>query len=439
MTPDLIVLDSKNRRSRLILIGAIFFAVVFVWFGVRWQLGDVLASLTPPTDPNASVVASLAVSLAPANPRASWLKASAGEDVSTESTIPAVEGFEQTVRLAPYDYRWRVELGRAFEQDDRADLAEREFKRAVEIAPSYAYPRWRMGNFYLRQNRPDEAFAELKKATDNNTEFRDQVFSLAWDYFDKDATQVEKLAGDQPETRASLAYFFAARGRATDSLRNWNLLSDQDKAANKVFAKSIAQGLFGQRHFPQALEFAKQNGNDPGANAGAITNPGFESPIMDGEGSLFGWQVTRNDSKIEIAADPKVKHLGERSLRVTFRDFIKPALANIVQTVVVAPQKHYRLHYWLRTENLKSAGGPLIELVNGNDDGSIAISKPFPERTDDWQELTIDFTTPQNCEGIYVRTIRQYCGESCPIVGTVWYDDFVLSESGAIGSGISGH
>lgn len=438
MTTDLIVLDSKKPRSRLILIGTILFALVLGWFGVRWQLGDLLASLTPPTDPNASALAALAFSLAPANPLSSWLKASTGEDVSTESNISAMERFEQTVRLAPYDYRWRVELGRALEQDEHADEAESEFKRAIELAPSYAYPRWHLGNFYLRQNRPDEAFAELKKATDNNTEYREQVFSLAWDYFDKDATQVEKLAGDQPETRASLAYFFAARGRAADALRNWNLLSDHDKTANKVFAKSIAQGLYGQRHFPQALEFAKQNGKDPGANAGAVTNSGFESPITD-ESSWFGWQVTRNDPKIEIATDPKVKHQGEHSLRVTFRNFIKPALANIVQTVVVEPQTHYRLHFWLRTENIKSAGGPLIELVNGNDDRSIAISKPFPMGTNDWQEITVDFITPQNCEGIYVRTIRQYCGESCPITGTFWYDDFVLSEPGAIATGFSGH
>lgn len=428
MAKDLVVLDNKNLSSRLILIVFVLFAVGLTWFGIRWQLGDMLANLTPPTDPNAASVAALAENLAPSDPLTSWLRASLTDDLPGDDATSTLERFEQTVRLAPFDYRWRVDLGRALEQDDKLDRAEAEFKRAVELAPSYAYPRWHLGNFYLRHNRADDGFAQLKKATDNNTEYREQVFSLAWEYFDKDASQVEKLAGDLPETRAGLAYFFAARGRAADSLRNWNLLSDRDKASNWTIGKSIALGLYQQRHFPQALEFSKLNGNDAGANTGMVTNPGFESPITDPENSWFGWQVTRNDSKVEVATDAKVKHQGDRSLRVTFRNFIKPSFANILQTVVVEPKTHYRLHFYVRTENLKSAGGPMIEILNGNDDRPIAQSKTFPTGTNDWQEVTVDFTTPINCDGIHIRTIRSYCGETCAMAGIFWYDDFELAR-----------
>ena len=424
MTQDLIVLDRKNLSSRLLLIAAIIFAAGLAWFGIRWQLGDMLANLTEPTDPNASAIAVSAQNLAPSDPLTSSLRAS----IDDENSNSAVERFEQTVRLAPYDYRWRVDLGRALEQDDKLERAEAEFKRAVELAPSYAYPRWHLGNFYLRQNRTDEAFAQLKKATENNTEYREQVFSIAWEYFDKDPAQLEKLAGDLPETRAGLAYFFAARGRAADSLRNWNMLSSQDKAANAVIGRSIALGLYEQRHFREALEFSKLNGNDTAANAGAVTNGGFESAITDAESSWFGWQILRNDPKIEILTDSKVKHQGERSLRVTFRSFIKPSLANIIQTVVVEPKTRYRLRFYVRTENLKSAGGPMIQVVNANDDNPIAQSKPFASGTTDWQEITVDFTTPENSDGIQIRTIRYFCGESCPIIGIFWYDDFELAK-----------
>ena len=428
MTSDLIELDSKSLRSRLVLVGAILAAVVFASFGARWQLGDMLANLTPPTDANASAIALLAERLAPADPLTSWLRGSAGDNFTDGSTVSSLERFEQTVRLAPFDYRWRVDLGRALEQDGQPERAEAAFNRAVEIAPSYAYPRWHLGNFYLRQKRTDEAFAQLKKATENNTEYREQVFSLAWEYFDKDATQLEKLAGDLPEPRASLAYFFAAHGRASDSLRNWNRLSDRDKAANYTIGKSIALGLYQQRHFAQALEFSKQNGNDVTANAGAVTNAGFESPVAETETSWFSWQIARTDPKIEIAADSKVRRLGDRSLRVTFKTYIKPSLANITQTVAVEPRTRYRLRFFVRTENLKTAGGPLIEIANANDDKSLAESKPFTVGTNDWQEMAVEFTTPDNCDGIQIRTIRAYCGDSCPITGTFWYDDFDIDK-----------
>ena len=81
-----------------------------------------------------------------------------------------------------------------------------------------------------------------------------------------------------------------------------------------------------------------------------------------------------------------------------------------------------------RSENLKSAGGPLIEIVNANDDKSIVQSKPLPVGTNDWQEMTVEFTTPDNCDGIQIRTVREYCGDSCPITGAFWYDDFGLER-----------
>ena len=34
---------------------------------------------------------------------------------------------------------WRIELGRALEQDDQVELAEVELLKAVELAPAYAY------------------------------------------------------------------------------------------------------------------------------------------------------------------------------------------------------------------------------------------------------------------------------------------------------------
>ena len=336
--------------------------------------------------------------------------------------------FEETVRLAPYDYRWRIELGRAYEQAERAELAEIEFKRAVELAPTYALARWQLGNFYLRQKRDNDAFAELRRAAENNQTYREQVFSLAWDYFDKDAAKVEQLAADTPDSLAALALFFAARGRAVDSLRVWNLLTETDKAANPQIAKAIAHGLYLQRFFPQALEFARQLGIDADARPAAITNAGFERGIGGQPDSRFDWQISRNDPKFDIAADASIKHEGSRSLKISFRNYLKSDLYNVFQTVVVEPNNGYRLSFWVRTENLKSSGGPLLQIMNANDDKPITASKPFQTGTNDWEKYTVDFRAPENCVAITIRTTRTPCGDQCPIAGTFWYDEFELRK-----------
>jgi len=417
---DIVTLEAKGLKLRLILPGIILIAALFGWFSIRWQIGSMLANLTGPDDQTAVQMADTAVAWAPSDPAALSLKASTAFDTTETVAIR-----EQAVKLAPNDYRWRVQLGRALEQDERIVRGEAELLKAVDLAPSYAYPRWHLGNFYLRQGRTEEALAELKKAAANNQTYREQVLSLAWDYFDKDPFQLENLAGDSDDGRTRLAYFFAARGRADDALRTWKQLRDGKRPVDLVIAKAIFQGLFIQRHFPQALAFSELAGFDGDAVPEVVTNGSFEKPLGESE-SRFGWLLSRPDPKFEAAPDSKVKHSGDRSLKVTFRGYAKPVLATIFQTVVVNPGEKYRLSFWIQTENLKTAGAPQIEIVNANDNASIAKSASFPDGTTDWQEMRIEFRVPDNCNGVTIRTIRAYCGEDCPIIGNFWYDDFQI-------------
>ena len=419
---DLVTVDTAKAASRMALAALVLAVLCLGWFGIRWQLGSMLATLTPPSAPEAGELADVAMRLAPGDPLASWLRGSA----DALSATTDVSRFEDAVRLSPYDYRWRVELGRAYEQADRLPDAKKELRKATELAPTYTYPRWQLGNFFLRQGRADDAFAELRKATLNNHAYREQVFSLAWDYFDKDPAKVEELAADTPDARGALALFFAARGRAADSLRVWNLLSAEDKSKNPQLARMMAQGLYSQRCFPQALEFFRQIGVDADAQPGTVTNPGFERTIQPVEESPFGWQIARTDPRVDVTADNSTKHGGARSLRVAFRNYAKPELSNIFQVIAVEPEKSYQLVFWIRTEGLKTSGTPILQMVNANDDKLLAVSKPFPTGSTEWQEYTVDVTTPQNCSGLRIQTSRVPCGDQCPIVGTFWYDDFEL-------------
>ncbi len=430
MPQDLFVKNAKDAKIRLALFSIVAIALVFAWFAVRWQFGDMLGELTTKSDPNALVMSDFAVLMAPSDPQTHLLRASLQQDIiaAPDKTESEIAGFLETVRLSPYDYRLWIQLGRALEQAEQYDRAEAALKRAVDLAPSYTFPRWHLGNFYLRQNRPDDAFAELKSATIGNLTYRDQVFALAWDYFGNDPAKLEQIVADREDVHASLALFYAVRGRPGDSLRMWNLLSDENKAAHQQILRVIAQGLYDRRYFPQALEFARQLGMDLDAQPNTITNPSFEKAITDAAETRFGWKILRGDSKLDVTSDNSVRHDGARSLKITFRNYNKPDLYNVLQTVVVEPKRNYRLTFWVRTENLKSAGGPLLEVINANDDKLLATSKTFPLGTNDWQEFTVDFTTSENCNGITVRTGRSFCGDACPIAGIFWYDQFEITR-----------
>jgi tetratricopeptide (TPR) repeat protein len=423
-------LDSKNVAARVLLVGAILLALVFGWFSIRWQLGNMLAELTSTGDANAKEVADVAVRFAPNDPLTNWFRASIEKDLfTTEKIENSVKLYENVVRISPNDFRWWIELGRAREQSEKIPQAEEAFKKAVALAPAYTFPHWQLGNFYLRQNRRDEAFAELRQAAEKNALYREQVLATAWEFFDKDVAKVESLVSDSLDSKTTLIKFYVQKSRAEDALRIWNTISDEDKKLNLVTTKLIAQGLYERRFYRSAVEFARQLEIDPEAKIETVTNGGFEKLLAVPSETYFGWKANSSPvDKVEIKSDPTQKKEGSRSLRVLFSGYVRPDFYNLWQTVALQPKGKYRLSFWVKTEGLKSAGTPLIEVINANDDKMITSTKPFPIGTNEWQEIVLDFTAPENCEGINIRTNRFFCGDACPIFGTIWLDDFKLGS-----------
>ncbi|MDQ2745683.1 MAG: carbohydrate binding domain-containing protein, partial [Acidobacteriota bacterium] len=422
------IFDAHQLSTRVGLILAVIAVVVFGWFAVRWQLGDMLADLTLPTDVNAKEIADLAVRLAPGDPTTNWLAASVRKNVfTTEAIDQTAKNFETVVRKSPDDYRWWVELGRAREQSEQTDIAESAFLEAVKLAPNYAYPHWQAGNFYLRQNRSEEAFNELKKTAESNSIYRDQVFSVVWDYYEKDMARMEQLAGDAPASRASLSRFYAAKQRPEDSLRIWNTLSEEDKQANLPVAKILAQSLFERKFFRQSLAFTREIGITPDLRDETVQNAGFEKPIGDGEGNYFGWTVLPVE-KMEVKLDPTQKHEGNRSLRIAFSGYSEPTLYHVGQLVTVEPAAKYRLTFWTKTDSLKSGGMPAFEVYNANDTANLVTNEAFPVGTSDWHPVKLEFTAPENADAVGIRLLRLPCDGKCPILGTIWLDDFKLER-----------
>ncbi len=421
-------IDSRPTLVRIGLLFAVLAALVFVWFAVRWQLGNMLADLTSPNEPNAGEIARMAVDLAPSDPTVRWLETQTQIDFSdSESLKKSVENYENIVRLSPNDFQWWIQLGRAYEQTEQTEKAEKAFARAVELAPNYTFTHWQLGNFYLRQGNGGKAFSELQKAAENNAVYREQVFSIAWDYFGRDTKKIEQIAGNSPEVLAGLAKFYAAKEQPADSLRVWNKISPEDKPANKEVAKIIAQALYDKRFFRQAIEFVRDLKIEPNAKQETIQNAGFEDAISDLDKIYFDWNIKPLE-KMSVKLDPTQKHEGRRSLRVNFSGFSSPELYTIFQTVTVEPNAGYNLSFWLKTDDLQSGGTPVLQIINANDDKLIAESKSFPPATNDWQKINLEFTAPDNSEAIVIRTSRSFCGVNCPIVGTFWYDDFNLTR-----------
>lgn len=428
MSEQIKIIETNNWKGRVAAVLLGIAAIIFGWFSISWQLGNMFAALTPANQPNAKAIADFAHGLSPRDPITNWLKANVEKDTFTPQSLEnAVKHYEEAVRYAPDDYRYWLELGRAYEQVENFDKAEKAFQRTVAIAPNYSNVHWQIGNYYLRRGREEDAFRSLGKSAESSPVYREQVFSVVWDYYEKDKSKLEQVAEGKSDMRAGLAKFYAVRELPEDSLRIWNTLSEEDKTRNQDIARLIAQALYDKRFYRSAIEFIRQLGIEPQAQGGVVQNGGFEQPIAaDAKDTFFSWRYNRKE-KIEINTDPMKKKEGNKSLRFTFNGFTGIEIKNLLQIVTVESNKKYRLSYWLKTEDLKSGGTPLIEIVNANDEKIIPNNgAPFPSGTQDWTLMNIEFTTPPNAQAIAIRIDRAYCGDACPIVGTVWLDDFKL-------------
>ncbi len=95
------------------------------------------------------------------------------------------------------------------------------------------------------------------------------------------------------------------------------------------------------------------------------------------------------------------------------------------------PSTRYRLTFFARTEELKSAATLYTTVLDGSAGGvALGSSAPVASGTHDWQPATIEFTTGPRTQSVLVRLSRAGCADGvCPIFGKIWYDDFDLQRA----------
>jgi hypothetical protein len=433
MQEQLALINVRPVVARVPLALLALLALYCAWFGVRWGIGNTMAETAPGTyakDPSAAFeAAEAAARLAPRDPLTHLMLARLNQISFEPEGVPrALAEYEQAAALAPNDFLIWMEAGRA-----RAALGDTEggvttLRRAAELAPNYTQPRWHLGNALLRAGRSEEAFAELRRASDADHSLRPQVFNLAWQVYGPDLSRVVDAVGKTVESRADLVGVLAGRGNLEDAQRVWAELGPEGRSGQKGAADALARALYLKGQYRRALGVLSEGGYG-GMAVGQFTDGGFETDIAPGAHSLFGWNVTQGAG--QVAIDARGAHGGRRSLRIAFSSSGQVDFRNVAQTLAVEPGSHYRLNFFVKTDEFKSAA-TLQAMVSepGAPDVPLAGSAPAPQGTNDWQQFSFEFTTGPKTEAVLVRIVRFPCAEGvCPIYGKIWYDDFNLERA----------
>ena len=208
-------------------------------------------------------------------------------------------------------------------------------------------------------------------------------------------------------------------------LMGWRRL-DQALVVREIMARKgvsdpeldarLSARLLGQKRVDEALSLDESEG-------GPMTNPGFESDFADGP---FGWRFSRRGSGWKIERVAGIAREGGHSLSVAFDGKQNVSFAHLSRIVPVKPGVSYELTYWWKGKDLSTDQGPFFE-VYGHDAKRLHAKGPMLLGTQDWEKVSIEFTTPEGCHAVVVRMRRLPSRKLDNLIGgTVWVDDFEL-------------
>jgi len=236
--------------------------------------------------------------------------------------------------------------------------------------------------------------------------------------------------------RMQLAIDLVNHAKFEQATRVLQSVSAADRKAQTEISKQVFDALLAEKQFHAALTMMRETESDPSALpvAEKFSNAGFEEPIPQNDPRPFHW-IINSRPQAQIGADSQA-HSGAMSLRMLFRAANKLEAIPVTQTIIVEPDIGYRIQFFIRAQELVS-GAPPIVTINDAVDGALLVASPPAEAgTYGWKLVTVDFKTKPKHDGITLSFARTTCvenAESCPIFGTVWYDDFNLQRVGAPG------
>ncbi|HEX7334940.1 MAG TPA: carbohydrate binding domain-containing protein [Pyrinomonadaceae bacterium] len=432
MAQELIHINVRNPVVRVVLILLLLVAGVWSYYVVRWYLGNTLAEYFN-TETNSIEAAQRAASMAPDDPLTHWRMGQVQQRVfSLEQQAKSIAEFEKAVSLSPNDYRYWTSLGTAYEQVGEAAKAEHALKRAVALAPSYAYPHWYLGNLLVRNARYDEAFAELRLASKAEPEFQGQLFNLAWQLYGDDPESIKKAVGESSAVRAQFAVFLIGLKQTDQGLKFWNEMSIEERKANLASGESIIASLKNEHRYHDALKVWNDIASDSlRTEVGRIFDNSFEESGTYGSNAPFGWQA-RGASQVQVDIDASKGQKGGRSLRLIFQVRQNVGLVQVYQLVPVEPNTDYEFEGYVSTEDLESGSKPVVEVLDPVNEKTMVASEAAPRGTSNWGRVSFSFKTGEKTEAVILRVMRNTCVNEetpiCPIFGSVWYDNFSIKR-----------
>jgi hypothetical protein len=397
----------------------------------------------------------LAVARAPSNP---LVIAARGKFLLYRAEPPRPEEgiaeLQRAIAASPRDYRFWLELGRAYESVGETVRAEKSLQRAVELAPRYFETRWALANLLLRAGKTEQSLNDYREAiilSGRDAARPDEkaslnVYSAITGALGMSPEVLRRVTPANNVAQAYLTGFFATHDALDPALEMWRQLPVDDESSYRSAAFQLIRELQSKGRFAEAREVWNGVEALPGANGTPVStshetnlalNAGFEQiPISErfiefaDSRTGFDWIIKRH-AEVRARRTESEKHNGAYSLHLTFAAAMRSEFQDVSQIIPVEPSQIYRLSYFVKTRNIPSSPSetPFVGITDAMQPASFLLRAVAPPGTADWREQAITFTVPANTNGVRLMICSpQIITIDHTRIAEVWFDDFKLEK-----------
>ena len=332
---------------------------------------------------------------------------------------------ELNPRVALY---W-LDLGAACESAGDGARADAAFAHALDLGLMTPRVRWAVANHDLRAGRTDAALRRFGELLALSPEYAWPSFRLGVQLLNDPQAVFDKLlASANAEQKLAYVNFLSASGGSDAAYAVWLATMAQTPSVNWALAEPYLERLLDQGRTREALSVwqavEKSGGLLParGDAENLVFNGGFEqAPLNAG----FDWRY-RNTPGVAVDFSDQSARDGRHCLRLDFTVSNNQEYEPVYQLVPVSPNREYVLTASARSENITSASGPRLHVLDAQCPQCLDVATDSTVGTTSWHTLSARFST--GAETRFLRLVRRPRSRSFPteITGQFWLDTVCL-------------
>jgi tetratricopeptide (TPR) repeat protein len=403
--------------QRLLILAACLALIgSYMWYAVRAFQAERLASRS---DRDAF---ERAVALAPQN--ATYHELLCRSMMFSSQDRRAVTECEAASELNPYSSAIWLDLAQAEYSTGDRKLTSAAIRRALAVDPTTPDTAWSAANFLLIQGDTANALKEFAMVLRQEPSLVGPVLNVCWQSL-HDINLIESILPANPEVYLSFIKLLLSTGESGAANQVWSAFLQLNKIPDYHNCLFYIDSLLRARAVAQASDAWKQ------LSSKSVALKAYFQPnnlVMDGSftqeilNSGFGWRYAQRP-QISVALDTAEYHSQGRSIRLIYNG--SNSDAGIFQYIAANPNTKYRLSAWVKSDDLETANGPALAVIDGYGNEVFGATQETMGTTG-WHRVETEFETGPDTK-LLILTILRRPGET-RIQGKFWFDDVVLAQ-----------